>query len=243
MSCVQPWPVLCIAAANHRLFITLWFCSSIRNSHRKHPVPVPNTLSQPWHRTITRRRIAPSLRSSRTSGVALSLITFHTKYNTPQTHNRAARDERCANRVPSSSGNTTVLVDQGATRRIEIVLTDQRTSIPSASINSNGAVATSQHKQQQQQQQHELTPLAIYATPAYPYYPQARKSISLSHASTTQLATTSTVMSQERDRLGLLGVGDHDAEVSGSLSGLQRLSTARYNKVSASDDNVFSACV
>lgn len=41
-------------------------------------------------------------------------------------------------------------------------------------------------------------------------------------------------MSQERDRLGLLGVGDHDAEVAGSLSGLQRLNTPRYNKVSKS---------
>lgn len=44
-------------------------------------------------------------------------------------------------------------------------------------------------------------------------------------------------MSQERDRLGLLGVGDHDSEVSGSLSGLQRLNTARYNKVSTQHDS------
>lgn len=44
-------------------------------------------------------------------------------------------------------------------------------------------------------------------------------------------------MSQERDRLGLLGVGDHDAEVAGSLSGLQRLNTPRYNKVSKSPPN------
>lgn len=45
---------------------------------------------------------------------------------------------------------------------------------------------------------------------------------------------TATAMSQERDRLGLLGVGDHDAECGGALSGLQRLGTARYNKVSGS---------
>lgn len=140
-------------------------------------------------------------------------------------------------------------MDQGATRRIEIVLTDERSAVRTASTDSNGASATSQHRQQQQHHHHQQSSSHIVTTaptlePRLPYYPQARQSISLSHASaaTTLLAAhfannSSTAdqiitMSQERDRLGLLGVGDHDAEVTGSLSGLQRLSTARYNKVS-----------
>lgn len=175
-----------------------------------------------------------------------------------RTHTR--RPERpephWSTRVPSSSSSTpaaAVLLDQGATRRIEIVLSDERSTVRTASTYSNGASATS-HQQQQPQQQYEQkqpqqlpSSYIVTASPTLshhhqqpPYFPQARKSISLSHASTALLAAhfanghtnKSTAMSQERDRLGLLGVGDHDAEVTGALSGLQRLTTARYNKVS-----------
>lgn len=182
-----------------------------------------------------------------------SFVPHSNAITSPQTKHRPVRehDGRCSSQQSQHYDNRVRIdrIDQGA-RRIEIVLSDERVGYSGASLSSNGASATSppphfNHKQSlppQAQHFHYANDVNDVAptSQTLPYYPQARKSIvSLSNASTVaDFATSSNQrnangnMSLERDRLGLMGAGDHDGEIPGTLGGLQRLTTTRYNKVS-----------